>query len=84
MDLLFPSLQLQSKLRSTILITRRRECKKNWPKRAREMEESKKNAELQAMEFLTLIGEMRHQPFTLKLASQYIGHPEEGRIDFLR
>ena len=48
------------------------------------MEESKKNAEQQAMEFLTLIDEMRQEPFTLKLASQYIEHQEEGRIDFSR
>ena len=48
------------------------------------MEESKKNAELQAMEFLTLIDEMKHKPLKLKLASQYIEHQEEGRIGFSR
>ena len=48
------------------------------------MEESKKNAELQAMEFLTLMDKLRHEPFTLRLASQYIEDQEEGRIGFSR
>ena len=53
-------------------------------KHTREMEESKKNAEQQATEFLTLIDEMKHEPFSLRLASQYIEHQEEGRIGFSR
>ena len=46
------------------------------------MEESKKNAEQVAMEFSNFRDEMKHEPRSMRLASQYIEHQKEGRIGF--